>query len=259
MDILKRYGMEDCKPISTPMEANTTFEDVMPNDKEMAKFPYRSLMGSLLYLAIGTRPDITFAVNYLSQFNNKYGEAHWKAAKRILRYLKGTIDMKLSYRKTDQPLIAYADADWGNCPIDRRSFSGTAFLMSGGAITWESRKQRTVATSSTEAEFLCLTEAIKETIYLRRLFENLGYPIEGAVVLKNDNQGALKLIESQVNNRRTKHIEIRQAFIREAINNGQVKVEYMPTEEMPADVLTKSTPREKHYKCSSALGLQTFT
>lgn len=259
LEILKKYGMEDCKPISTPLEVNAKFDDIPTKEEEMARIPFRSLMGSLLYIAIGTRPDIAFAVNCLSQYNNKYAETHWKAAKRILRYLKGTVDMKLTYEKTDLPLIGFADADWGNCSLDRRSFSGMVFMMSGGAITWESRKQRTVAASTTEAEYYSLTDAIKEALYLKRLFASLGHPIEGAIMLRNDNQGALDLLKNPMHHGRTKHIEIRKAFIREAIENKMVHVGYMQTESMPADFLTKSTSRLKHEACSRALGLQTHT
>ncbi|XP_071581029.1 uncharacterized protein [Temnothorax nylanderi] len=121
--------------------------------------PYRELVGYLTYLALATRPDISFAASCLGQFNNSYGKAHcWVAAKRVLRYLKGTLDLGLVYSPDVKPLKGYVDSDWGNCPDDRRSYSGYVFALSGSPISWDARKQRTVALSSTEAEYMALTD-----------------------------------------------------------------------------------------------------
>lgn len=126
------------------------------------------------YLAIGTRPDIGHAVNYLSQFCNKHSKVHWVAGKRILRYIANTGSLGLFYKKTGKQLIGYVDADWRNCIIDRRSYTVLAFILAGAAISWGSGKQRTVAVSSTEAKYMGLRDAAKEAIHLIRLLTELG-------------------------------------------------------------------------------------
>lgn len=139
-EILKRFKMEECNPVSTPMDPGVKL-DREKQFKGEIDLPYRELVGCLTYLATSTRPDIAFAASHLGQFNSCYNEIHWKAAKRVLRYLKGTKDMGLVYRADSKPLHGYVDSDWGNSHIDRRSFSGFIFMLSGCAITWDSRKQ----------------------------------------------------------------------------------------------------------------------
>ncbi|CAB0004910.1 unnamed protein product [Nesidiocoris tenuis] len=154
-------------------------------------------------------------VNYLSQFNTKYDEATWKAAKHVLQYLKGTEDLKLVFKNDGKPLTGYVDSDWGNCPNDRRSYSGCLFNMSGSAISWMARKQRTVALSSTEAEYLGLSEAAKEAVYLKNFLTSVGFPPRDRIRIYNDNQGALQLVKNPTYHARTKHIDVRQQFIRQ--------------------------------------------
>ena len=132
----------------------------------MTAYSFRELIGALLYVVIGTRPDITHAVNTLSQFNGCHRKVHWTAAKRILRYLEGTIDLKRVYKKENENLRGYVYANLGNCIVDRRYYTGSTFIFSGAAILWESRKQRTVTVTSTEAEYMSITDAAKETIHL---------------------------------------------------------------------------------------------
>ncbi|XP_059223086.1 uncharacterized protein LOC131996904 [Stomoxys calcitrans] len=164
--VLKRFDMQNCKPTTTPMELQIKLEKPSKPDPEvMQKYPYQSLIGALMYLVVNTRPDIAYPVNFLSQFNSNYNAKHWQAAKRILRYLKGTINQGLQYKKSNVPLYGVVDADWGSDLTDRRSYSGFSFIMSGAAITWEACKQRTVALSSTEAELLAITDAVKEALY----------------------------------------------------------------------------------------------
>ncbi|KAG6461296.1 hypothetical protein O3G_MSEX012541 [Manduca sexta] len=146
-DALKRYSMADCKTVSTPFVVGLNFavpRDHRENDKEKETWPYRELIGTLMYLSVGTRPDISNTVSKLAQFTTCLSHTHWISAKRVLRYLKKTIDYRLTFRKTGKSLIGYSDADWGNCLIDRRSYSGYAFMLGGATISWRSQKQRTV-------------------------------------------------------------------------------------------------------------------
>lgn len=254
-EVLERFGMSECRPVSTPMEPGTKLQkEDEKSDEKAESFPYRQLVGALMYLSVGTRPDISHAVSALSQFNDRHEEQHWKAAKRVLRYLAKTRDLGLLYSKSDDPAGMFVDADWGNCIVDRKSYTGYAFIMSGAAVSWESRKQPTVALSSTEAEYMALSDATKEALYMRRMLNDFGKRL-GAVPLRNDNIGAQKLVSNPMFHSRTKHIDIRHHSVRDAKEKGMISVEYTPTDEMPADVLTKGLSRPKHEKCVQGLGL----
>lgn len=163
-DLLRRFGMDDCNPVCTPMDKEATFE----NNKgvENQRRPYRELVGSLMYLAVATRPDIAHAVSVLAQFNDCNTEAHWQAAKRVLRYLKRTSNYGIIFRRSDAEIAAYVDADWGRCKLDRKSYTGYVFNMSMGPICWKSQKQRTVAMSSTEAEYMWQSRKLLNTRYI---------------------------------------------------------------------------------------------
>uniref|UniRef100_A0A0A9WFE7 Retrovirus-related Pol polyprotein from transposon TNT 1-94 n=1 Tax=Lygus hesperus TaxID=30085 RepID=A0A0A9WFE7_LYGHE len=255
-EILKRFKMETANPISTPLDVNVKFEPTEAIPSEMDKYPFRSLIGSLMYLAIGTRPDIDHAVIYLSQFNSCYTEVHWKAAKRILRYLKGTMNRKLIYSRKNEELIGYSDADWGICRIDRHSFSGFVFTLSGAAISWMSKKQRTVALSSVEAELMCISEGVKEAIiYLEKFLRELGFSMSLPIALYNDSQGAQEHLKNPAYRSRTKHIDIRNHFIKQNIQEGLIDLKYLATEDMVADFLTKPLPKSKLDFCSRHAGV----
>ncbi|KMQ88628.1 retrovirus-related pol polyprotein from transposon tnt 1-94 [Lasius niger] len=242
-EILNRFGMTDCKPTYTPLAVNSKLSK---GEKSLdAEVPYRELTGALMYLAMGTRPDIAHAVSVLCQFNDCFDKSHWSAAKRVLRYLKGTENFGITYTKKPDDLTGYVDADWGGSIDDRRSFTELTFVLSGAAISWTSRKQRTVALSSTEAEYLGLTDAVKEALHLNQFLKELGFNIRTPIILFNDNQGAAQLSKNPVHHARSKHIDIRCHFIREAISDGTVDIKYLPTERMPADMLTKAIPSSK--------------
>lgn len=253
--LLERFNMSDCKPVQAPMATNGKLEKPeTPDENVMKKYPYQNLIGGLMYLAVNTRPDIAFSVNFLSQFNTCYNEEHWQAAKRILRYVKGTIDSGISYHHDETRLYGVVDADWGANMMDRRSYSGFAFILSGAAICWQARKQKTVSLSSTESEYLALSEATKEALYLKELLNEIGLKCE-SVQIYNDSQSAQKLATNFGFHSRTKHIDVRHHFIKQKIQEGEIEIEYMPTEEMPADVLTKGLSVNKHNQCIEALGM----
>lgn len=255
-DVLKRFHMEACKEASTPLEPNIKLCKPENQSREMNKYPYQQLIGSLMYLAVATRPDIAYAVSLLSQFNTNYEKRHWDAAKRVLRYLKGTSDYGIYFSKNQEELKGFADADWGGCINDRRSYTGYCFKLSSGAISWESRKQRTVALSSTEAEYMGLSEAVKEAVYLRKFFEELEIEETQELIIYNDNQGAAKLAKNSQFHGRTKHIDIRYHFIRDVVEDQKVTIKYIRSEDMSADILTKSLSKKNHVKCTKELGLE---
>lgn len=264
--ILDKYNMTDCKPIGTPLELNAKFENKTNAEPDEKNYPYRELVGSLMYLSVMTRPDITFAVSYLSQYNSCFQREHWLAAKRVLRYLKGTINMGLLYTANQETfcLHGYCDADWANNAPDCKSFTGYVYQASGKTVTWACKKQTSVALSSCEAEYYAISEGSKEAIYLLSLYKELldstqlfpSLSLNNLTVeLYNDNQSAQKLVSNPVFHKRTKHIQIKYHFIREAVNCKYVNLNYMQTDKMVADILTKPLSKFKHLFCCKGLGV----
>jgi hypothetical protein len=223
----------------------------------MKNVPYQSAIGSLMYAMLGTRPDIAYAVGAVSQYCSNPGRGHWTAVKRILRYLKGTMNFSLEYKGTNEQLIGYSDADWAGNIDDRRSTTGYVFLVADGAVSWNSRKQPTVALSTTEAEYMALAHATKEGVWIRRFLSEigLGSPCQKPTPIYSDNQGSIALVKNPVNHARTKHIDIKHHFVREKTEGGQVQVIFCGTEEMVADVLTKGLSKERHQYLSRRMGL----
>ena len=209
--LLQRFGMEQCNPVSTPVDPAQKMKDPTEPLSE-AEFPFRELIGCLMYLAVSTRPDISYAVNSLSQFNSKFGKEHWIGAKRILRYLKGTLDYGLRYSPSDNSVCGYVDADWAGCVKDRKSYTGYAFKMANAATSWESRKQQTVALSSTEAEYMAIADCTKEAIHVQRFIGEATWTSSKGITIFNDNQGAHQLAKNPVFHSRTKHIDVRHHF-----------------------------------------------
>ncbi|CAH2103269.1 unnamed protein product [Euphydryas editha] len=253
--ILDKFHMSNCKSVDTPMEINLKLDKAKTISKQ---YPYQQLIGSLMYLSVLTRPDISYAICYLSQFNNSYNETHWKHAKRVLKYLKKTKNYGLVFSKDENlsniHVEGFVDADWGSDIIDRKSFSGFCFKLSNSLISYECRKQRCVALSSTEAEYISISEASKEAMYLKNLIIELTGMCE-PILLFNDSQSAQKLVSNAVFHRRSKHIDIRYHFVREAVSNKFIKVAYLETAEMPADIFTKSLGSVKHFYLIKKLGI----
>lgn len=250
-NLLQKFDMLNCKTVSTPMESKLDIEKGICCSSDI---PYQHFIGNLMYLSVLTRPDIAFCISYLSQFNKCYSNSHWNYAKRVLKYLKKTKNYCLKYTKQEGLIEGFVDADWGSNTLDRRSYTGFCFLMSGSVISWECRKQRTVALSSMEAEYMAIAEAGKEAIYLRSLL----YELTGNLCtlnLYNDSQSAQKLVANNVCHRKSKHIDIRYHFIKDVIIDKIINLEYLPTTAMPADILTKALCSMKHYKCMSGMGM----
>ena len=241
--ILARFNMSDCKSVSTPAAPGSQLL-VAPThndeEKEAGEIPYKSAVGSLWYASRGTRPDIEYSTNNVAQHASKFGLAHWQAVKRVFRYLSGSISYCITYFKTGViRIVAYSDSDWAADTNNRRSKTGYVVFVAGGAVVWQTKSQKSVALSSCEAEYYAMTEAIKEILWLIFLLTELKIKFE-TPVLYVDNQGAIALAQNPVNHQRTKHIDIRFHFIREAIRSGKIIVEYVGTDENIADMLTKA-------------------
>jgi len=251
--LLEKYRMTDAKPAQTPSDINVKLKKDDGISKPVNATEYQGIVGSLLYLAMGTRPDIAQAVGELSKFNSCPNQSHLTAAKRVLRYLKETFGLKLVYNKNTQNVIGYSDADWAGSLDDRHSTSGYVFVLGGGAVTWKSKRQSTVATSTAEAEYMALYMAIQEAIWIRQLLEEITGKSEVINVLV-DNQAAIAIAKGTRS--RLKHIDIKYHFIREAVANKQVATPYCSSEENVADMLTKSTSLSRHRHGRALAGLQ---
>lgn len=244
--LLLRFNMQNCKSVSTPMILGNKLckpQDCLDDNL----YKYRELLGCLMYLSVCTRPDITYACSQLSQFTHGFDQSHWLAAKRILRYLAGTLNYKLYfYRTCNLNLTAYADADWANDIGDRKSYTGFIIKLGNNTINWESRKQRCVALSSTESEYLAISDVCKDLCFIKNfMFEILDKHL--TIVLYNDNQSAHKLLEAkEYCHKKTKHIDIRYHFVKDLIQKGFAKVKYLSSDLMLADVLTKPLSSNKH-------------
>ena len=260
--ILRRYGFDDAKPVSTPMDTNIRLTSAQsPTTTEefakMRNIPYHEAVGSLMYASLGTRPDITFAVQTVSRFSSKPGIAHWEAVRRIFRYLKGTRELWLSYGSRVRELEGYADAD-GSMAEDRKAISGYAFLVNGGAVSWSAKRQEIISLSTTESEYVAAVHAAKEALWLRSLISSLfGIDIP-TTTLFSDNQSAIALTKEHQYHARTKHIDVRFHFLRWIVEEGRLRLIYCPTDDMVADVFTKALPSAKVKHFAAELGLATI-
>lgn len=239
--ILKKFEMENCRPVAVPM---TEYPDIDIDEEILHDVPYREAVGSLIYLSIGTRPDIAFSVGYVSRFLDKPNKKLWLIVKRIFRYIKGTLEYGIFFSKNvDLTLIGFSDADYASDPIDRKSVTGFLFKLNG-PIVWNSKKQISVSVSTTESEYVALSEATKDIIWIQRFLETLKIKSSPALIW-GDNQAAIKLVKNPEFHKRTKHIDVKYHFIREAYKKNIIEVQYIDTKEQEADILTKPLTRTK--------------
>lgn len=216
---------------------------------------YRSVVGALQYATI-TRPDISYAVNRVCQFLSMPTIHHWKSVKRILRYLKGTMNYGLHFCSAKNPLlVAFSDADWAGDPDTRRSTEGYCVYFGGNLLSWSSRKQRVVARSSTEAEYRALASATTEVVWIQQLLRELRIPLCKSPRLYTDNVSAQFMTKNPVFHKRSKHIQIDYHFVREKVERGNLLVNYVPTADQYADVLTKALSSKRFAVLRSKLAV----
>jgi hypothetical protein len=262
--ILERFDLSNCKHVDTPCASG--FENIMlPFDGESPPEHvklYQSMVGSLMYLATHTRPDIAYAVSMMARFLTNPSPQHIAAARRVFQYLQGTVFLCVVYGgqgdAESMKLQGYSDAEWGQYRADRKSHGGHLFYFMNGVVHVESKKQTLVAASSTESEYYSLARAIQMALWLKDVFSELGYkkPDVQSIDICGDNQGALALGENPEFHSRTKHISIKYHFVRDYVERRDVQLFYLPTEVMPADGLTKSFANTKHKGFVELLNLQ---
>ncbi|KAF1313386.1 Integrase catalytic core protein, partial [Globisporangium splendens] len=243
--VIERFGQTNAAPSLTPIDPSTHLSkgDEAQSEADRAEMetkPYRSLIGSLMYLACGTRPDIAVAVARLSRFLENPGPKHWDAGIKVVKYLKKTKDVGIVYDGSlESKLSAFCDADWACDRNDRRSMSGILLMLCGGPIAWRATFQKTVALSTTEAEYMALCDCVKECVWMRTLLKNIGLEQYEATPIFEDNQGAIALAKNIGYQARTKHIDIRYHFIREKLKENEIVLEYVESKNQIADYLTK--------------------
>ena len=262
-EILKRFSMEECKAIGTPLDTHVklpklTEEEFEEVRADMQGVPYKAAVGCLMYAMVATRPDLAFPVSVVSQHMSKYGPTHWAAVKRVMRYLQGTLGLKLQLGGAHVTLHGYCDADWAGDEADRRSTTGYVFMLGVGAISWNSKRQPTIALSTTEAEYMAMSACTKEAIWLRQLLADVGLVQEGSTHILCDNQGAIALAKNPTHHSRTKHIDVQHHFIRERVEAEVIELKYVPTQAMVADVLTKALGKPQHHLLIGKMGLGAF-
>ena len=306
-EVIKRFGMEDCNPVDTPFdshvrlckEGNVNVRTGMSSSTTQGensvhtasvgvaqkkrkasqalgqepKLPYRELIGCLLWISMGTRPDISYAVNQCARYSSDPKQEHWTACLRILRYLKGTSDHGLHYHRhhshylgqheptrvsmkdLKQPfsyassfypgdknvhVFGYSDADYANNVDDRRSITGYVFVFAGAPLSWNSMTQHSVALSTMEAEYYAVCKATQEAIYLRMLFEESGMKVDSPLVIKEDNQACISFTKQPGDHSRTKHIDVRSCFVRKWVEYGELELQQVDTTQQLADIFTKA-------------------
>ncbi|TFY56531.1 hypothetical protein EVJ58_g7579 [Rhodofomes roseus] len=264
--VIKRFRMDGCTPVSTPMEKGLILDKYegpfTPEEEEqMRRTPYRALIGALTWISLISRPDIAFATTYLAQFNSNSGPEHWEAAQHILVYLAGTLNHVLLLGGEGEDatrLIGWSDADHGRDIVDRQSVSAYVWQIGNTSVSWSSKKQQTVAISSTESEYMAMTHSSKHGIWLRRLLIELNELVsesEIATPIFVDNKSSIDLSKEARFHARTKHIDVQHHFIREHVEDGMFVVMHVPSHLNIADGLTKPLDRVSFEIFVDALGL----
>jgi hypothetical protein len=255
-ELLERFDMVDCKTAAVPLDPGSLFtlQDSPKTPEEQAVMleqPYclfRCLVGSLLYCAVASRPDIAVAVSKIGHVMSNPGPTHYRRALHILRYLKETQHMGIRFSRRPRvknELLAYCDADLGGCVDTGKSTSGFFLQLNGGPVSWHSKLQSNVALSTTEAEYMALTSCGCDVVFLRGLLEHMTFVQERPTIVHEDNYGCICLTKNHVLHSRTKHIRLRHHKIRELVEEKAVEIVYCRTDEMIADILTKLLPKQR--------------
>ena len=254
--VLTRFQLTDTKAALTPLL--THWEPKTNTGKAMAAeiTCYQSIIGSLLYLMIGTWPDIAFAVTHLLQFSTSHTEDCYKAAQHVCHYLVGTCDYKLVYtQEEDKGLVAYTNSDWAADKIRQCSVTVYFFKLANGIILWRSHTQKTVALSSTEAEYMAISDCSWQVIWIKTLIKELGIKIRSIPIYGN-NQGSIFISSNAVQESCTKHIDICYHYICELVAAKEVELQFVPGEMSPADMFTKNLQKIKFTQFQNQLGLK---
>ena len=257
--IITQFRQQDAYPNKTPMDPglklrHPTLSDIPLEDQiELMKLPYRSLVSCLLYLSVVLHLDITYAV---SQFLDSYSFAHWNATIRVVQYLKGTRELKLILGgQNPVDLTGFTDSDWANCLDTRQSIGGYSFTLGSSIVSWSTRKQKTITSSSCEAEYTAAFECAKEAIWLCTLLSSISFAPSGHTTILCDNNAAINLSEDLSLHQQVKHVDIKYHFLCEQVHSNDLKLSYVNTNDNLADIFTKALDTTKFEKLHGFLGL----
>ena len=261
--LLNKMNINHLPPSKTPMKLHTKLIAATKDERnsfDALKVNFRAAIGALNYLSCTTRPYISFAVGCLSQFLSKPGIKHWDACIQVFQYLKGTKEycLKISKQKNFDSLIGYSDADWGNCKQTRRSISGYVIEWNGSVIAWKLKKQSTVATSSAQAEYQAISDLVKEVMWMKIILKKcFNIKMKVPTTIYEDNKSAIDLANNNANHSsfRTKHMSIKYHFIRQEIKLKHIQLQYIKSENMLADFLTKPVGKTIFSRTIQALNL----
>jgi len=247
--ILDKYGYKHGRTAKTPMLTGQKLDKFEGTTTEASKLEFAAQIGAIIYAMTITRPDTAYAASSVAQHAANPGPEHWKALKRIYDYLRSTIDYRLTLGGTSgkTELVGYSDASYAEDPDTRRSTGAYIFTINDRPISWASKRQPTVALSTTEAEYMALCQAIREAIWLRQMLAELGIQT-GKIPVNADNKSAIALGRNPEFHKRSKHIDVQYHFVREKVQSGQIDIPYLPTAQMVADGLTKALSPELHAK-----------
>ena len=256
--LVTKFSSHITREFATPLPSDLTPSSNMDmSNQGWDADLYRSAVGGLMWLMVATRPDLAFAVGWLARFVASPLPFHYQMLSRVLGYLSRTRGLGLIYRRHKTAVLrGDADADWATDPLTRKSVSAYLFYLGGSLVSWCSKKQKCVALSSCEAEFVSLSEAVRECLWLRRLIQDI-FPsgLEGATSIGQDNQAAIATVKSTTVSQRNKHIALKYFFCRQAVLDKLIVPLYVPTLDMPADLLTKSLPRSLFEQHVASLGM----
>jgi hypothetical protein len=266
-EMLETYGMIGCAHVETPMDSDSVaklriYKGAAKED--MKGIPYREAIGSLMYLAIHTRPDIAAAVGICGKFVSNPTQEHWSAVKRIIRYVAGTIQFGLnlggSKKGIDSVVLeAYSDSDWAGDHDDRKSRSGIISLICGSVVCYASKKQPVVATSSAEAERIAVHELAKDVVWVRQVLSDLGYKQSEPTQIYEDNLACIAQTKNDTQSSRSRHMDVKYHYARELVAAGVIQLTYVNTKEMMADILTKPLPRDQFHYLRDMMQVTSYT
>jgi len=257
-EVLSRFGMQDSNAVKNPMVPGTRLSKDT-GEKGVEETLFKQLVGSLMYLT-ATRPDLMYTVSLLSRFMTNPTTTHWLAAKRVLRYIKGTTNLGILYKRgaNNLQLLAFTDSDYAGDLDDRKSTSGYVFMLGTGAVSWASKKQNVVALSTTEAEYMAAALCACQCIWLSRLLEQIGIMEKTEVEVMCDNSSTIQLSKHPVFHGKSKHIDVRFHFLRDLVNDGVIKLSFCNSQDQLADIMTKPLKLEQFDKLRSMLGISSI-
>jgi hypothetical protein len=259
--VINRFDLDHITPRNIPLPVGIILDsDMSPKTdserKEMKDKPYRAILGSVMWGQLATRPDLSFSVSLLARFQANPGINHWNALMHVIGYIKNTVDYGLTYlRDAELSPSAFVDADYGGCRDTRRSTSGFVFTMAGGAVSWSSKRQTTVALSTVEAEYVAMSRCAQQMVWMQSWLNEVKVDNTLPGVIKCDNRGAIALTKNTKDHGKVKHIDIRHHYIRELLQSGAIIIEQVPSADNLADLFTKPLPRDLHHRFLTSLNI----